>query len=144
MVRLNYCRLSLITGTAQNIQVAAGERDRSVEETSSGIDRQLKGDALGVVLLIFCVHNSGHYPGQIVVMGAVRQGEQLPCRVTEKRADKNRSVGNPIAAVTGNRKSSAGGESSAILQASAGERAGLKSYRSQIACDQSTTIKIVY
>lgn len=135
MVRLNYCSLSLITRTAQNIQIAAGERDRSVEETSSSIDRQLKGDALRVVLLIFCVHNSGHYSGQIVVMGAVRQGEHLPRRVTVKRAGKNRSVGNAIAAVTSNRKSSAGGESSASLQASAGERAGLKSYRSQIARD---------
>src|SRR5439155_3120661 len=108
------CRLSLITRLAQNIQIAAGERDRSVEETSSSIDRQLKGDALGVVLLIFCVHDSGHYTGQIVVMGAVRQGDQLPCRVTEKRAGKNRSVGNAIAAVTSNRKSSAGGKGSAI------------------------------
>src|ERR1700682_272104 len=143
MVRLNYCRPSLITGTAQNIQIAAGERDRSVEETSSGIDRQLKGDALGVVLLIFCVHNSGHYPGQIVVMGAVRQGDHLPCRVTGKRPGKNRPVGNAIAAVTGNRESSTGGESSASLQTSAVERAGLKSYRSQSARDQSTTIKIV-
>ena len=41
----------LVAGTAQNIQIAAGERRRAVEETSPSIDRQLKGDALGVVLL---------------------------------------------------------------------------------------------
>src|SRR5438105_1100721 len=127
MVRLNYCRLSLVSGTAQNIQVAAGERGRAVEETRSGIDRQLKGDALGVVLLIFCVHNSGHDPGEIVVMGAVRQGEHLPCRVTGKRAGKYCSVGNSIAAVTGNRKSSTCVECSTCLQPYAGERAGFES-----------------
>ena len=135
MVRLNCCRLALITGLAQNIQIAAGECRRSVEEIFPGIDGQLKSDALSVVLFVFCVNSPAHCSGQIVVMGAVRQGEHLPCRVTGKGPVKNRSVGNSIVSVTSNRKRTSGGEGSPCLQTTTIQCSGLKRYGTQIARD---------